>query len=86
MTETIDCPTCGGSGELDSGRPPNALPEFTQKYPCPDCIRGRQPSRELLERMAKAILAPYRLDLSPRRELWMAKALSAWLAEHKEDE
>jgi len=82
MSETIECSTCEGSGIACA---PGCFEE-SEHPPCPDCIRGRQPSRELLERMAKAILAPYRLDLSPRRELWMAKALSAWLAEHKEDE
>jgi len=78
MSETIVCTTCGGSGK-------QAMEDIPVDYiECPDCIRGRQPSREVLERMAKALVE------QDTDEKWLPyfrdKALAAWLAEHKEEQ
>jgi hypothetical protein len=80
MSDTIACPTCGGSGDFVEiryshfGDPPER--EISR---CPDCIRGRQPTPEVLERMAK-VLAGW-VDENDEREA----AKAAWLAEHREE-
>ena len=45
---TIVCPTCGGSGLACA---PGCYEE-SEHPPCPDCIRGRQPSPEVREPIA----------------------------------
>jgi len=97
MSDTIECPTCGGSGirgqyeHVDSGTGEHL---GNQPIPCPDCANGRQPSPEVLERMAKALrrahTRPSFLDLPARSYLGKATseklALAAWLAEHAEEQ
>jgi hypothetical protein len=69
MDKTIECPTCGGLGFL--------CRDGHVHDPCPDCIRGRQPSPEVLRRMAKAIATNWP---HPMKRV----ALAAWLAEWRD--
>jgi len=51
LDQTTVCPTCGGSGELKVA--PGLLSGGWITDPCPDCIRGRQPTPEEGERMTR---------------------------------
>jgi hypothetical protein len=81
----LPCQTCGTSGQLDSGRPPNALPEFTQKYPCPSCNGiGWLPSPAVLEAMALALRARWlpNFDVTdPLGDDWRRHARAPWEAQ-----
>ena len=99
LSDTIVCPTCGGSGTKQTLS--GIVDDMTgQNWPevrsCPDCIRGRTASPEVRERMAKGLAVSEQLDV----DSWWGKnpddteleddyrrmALAAWLAEHQEDE
>jgi len=90
MSETIECPTCFGSGNVH--RIGDRFLGWPISTPCPDCVNSRQPTPEVLERMAKAIYAeegesdPEPWDeINPADRHWYLNlALAAWLAEHKE--
>lgn len=95
VTDTIECGTCGGSGVIRKeckcrGEFHTCAPPFTD-VKCPDCVNGRQPSRDVLERMARGIdvfevftAGDGMPGIRPRdpKEI----ALAAWLAEHRKDE
>jgi hypothetical protein len=70
-----DCPTCGGSGVERFPRG-----DYTKSVTCPDCANGRQPSPEVLERMAEAITEASGWPETDEM------ALAAWLAEHREEQ
>jgi len=92
LADTIECPTCGGKGKkpsiVDGGITSRDLVK------CPDCVNGRQPTPDGLERMAKAAAYRYhRISKAGRsyvwgmepeysRQRWRKVALAAWLAEH----
>jgi len=84
MTRRIECPTCGGSGHLPVK--PGGGNTFSANYPCPDCIRGRTASPEVLARMKKAMHDEYAIGKPRSYADWDRFVLAAWLADHGEDE
>ena len=84
MTDTIECKSCGGSGKVDSSCPTPDGP-CGYEVSCPDCIRGRQPTPEVRERMVDAMVERDEVaDWKPPYFGMDELALAAWLAEHKE--
>ena len=84
---TIVCKTCGGS---DVACAPGCHEE-SEHPSCPDCIRGRQPTVEVRERMAQAIMDEPGFEWQGLddpgveqhlRTVALDAALAAWLAEH----
>ena len=90
MVNTVDCNTCGGSGTACAP----GCDEESEHPTCPDCIRGRQPSPEVLGRMVDAFSDAYwehcrENDVTDTPDTLQAFAvglLAAWLAEHRKDE
>jgi predicted RNA-binding Zn-ribbon protein involved in translation (DUF1610 family) len=89
MSDTIECPTCGGSEQarFQRGRYIKVI------APCPDCANGRQPTPEVLERMAAAIFELKTKDMPvdpfgthESDEQYRRQALAAWIAEHTEEQ
>jgi hypothetical protein len=87
MSDTIECKTCGGSGttgmKLDD--PPYAEPRLAR---CPDCVNGRQPTPNLVDRMSNGLF-PYEVRVALRHN-WTEDGIklierqvarAAWLAE-----
>jgi hypothetical protein len=92
---TIECPTCGGSGDSDRQLYRDGVPQFhtdgTELYePCPNCVRGRTASPEVLERMAQALYATLgevrARPLFSEQTIYHLAALAAWLAERRTSE
>jgi hypothetical protein len=79
MTDTIECPTCGGSGwegGFDHTSDANRR--------CPNCAYGWTATPEVLRRMKKAIHGEYSIGKPRSYADWDRFVLAVWLAEHNE--